>query len=132
MSKVASIYWENSNSVTSPGLKSRPRSRTRMKSNRESTTPQWFVFAVVVFITFMLCLTVNFRAFAELNSEMEQHQKLNTEVEQLANQNLSIQEDIHNLKSDPKVIEREARKLGMGRPDEKVFVPNEKNLVPAN
>ncbi|MBX7170665.1 MAG: septum formation initiator family protein [Pyrinomonadaceae bacterium] len=103
-----------------------------MKSNRESTTPQWFVFAVVVFITFMLCLTVNFRAFAELNSEMEQHQKLNTEVEQLANQNLSIQEDIHNLKSDPKVIEREARKLGMGRPDEKVFVPNEKNLVPAN
>ena len=94
-----------------------------MKSNRESATPQWFVFAVVVFITFMLCLTVNFRAFSELSTEMEQHQKLSIEVEQLSNQNLLIQEEIHNLKSDPKIIEREARKLGMGRPDEKVFVP---------
>lgn len=94
-----------------------------MKSNRESATPQWFVFAVVVFITFMLCLTVNFRAFSELSMEMEQHQKLSIEVEQLSNQNLLIQEEIHNLKSDPKIIEREARKLGMGRPDEKVFVP---------
>ena len=94
-----------------------------MKSNRESTTPQWFVFAVIVFITFMLCLTVNFRAFSELNSEIEENHRLNKEVEQLTNQNLLIQEEIHNLKRDPKAIEREARKLGMGRPDEKVFVP---------
>ena len=54
---------------------------------------------------------------------MEQHQKLNTEVEQLMNQNFLIQEEIYNLKYDPKTIEREARKLDMGRPDEKVFVP---------
>ena len=121
MSKVASIYWENSSAVTAPRL--RPRSKTRMKSNRESATPQWFIFAVVVFITFMLCLTINFRAFSELTSEMEQNQKLNIEVEQITNQNLVIQEEIHNLKNDPKVIEREARKLNMGRPDEKVFVP---------
>lgn len=128
MSKVASIYWDNG--TTTPRL--RPRSRTRMKSNRESATPQWFVFAVVVFITFMLCLTINFRAFSELNSEMEQNQKLNIEVEQLSNQALIMQEEIHNLKNDPKVIEREARKFNMGRPNEKVFVPNEKNLVQPN
>ena len=94
-----------------------------MNSNRESTTPQWFVFAVVVFITFMLCLAVNFRSFSELNVEMEQNQKLNIELQELTNQNLLIQEEIHNLKSDPKLIEREARKLGMGRPDEKILVP---------
>ena len=94
-----------------------------MSSKRESTTPQWFVFAVVVFITFMLCLTVNFRAFTELSSEMEVNQKLNIEVEQLTNQNILMQEEIHNLKNDPKVIEREARKLGMGRSDEKILVP---------
>lgn len=94
-----------------------------MKSNRESSTPQWFIFAVVVFITFMLCLTVNFRSFSNLMGEMEQNQKLNSEVEQLTNQNLLIQEEINSLKNDPKIIEREARKLGMGRPDEKVFVP---------
>jgi cell division protein FtsB len=95
-----------------------------MKSNnREIATPQWFVFAVVVFITFMLCLTINFRAFSYLTGEMEQNQKLSNEVEDLTNRNLMIQEEIHNLKTDPKLIEREARKLGMGRPDEKVFVP---------
>lgn len=123
MSKVATTYWDDNNAVSIPKLRTRPKARTRMKSNRESATPQWFVFAVVVFITFMLCLTVNFRAFSELNSEMEENQKLSINVERLSNQNLLIQEEIHNLKSDPKLIEREARKLGMGRPDEKVFVP---------
>ena len=123
MSKVASIYWDDENAVSIPKLRPRPRTKTKMKSNRESAAPQWFVFAVVVFITFMLCLTVNFRAFSSLMGEMEQNQRLNSEVEQLANQNLLIQEEIHNLKTDPKIIEREARKLGMGRPDEKVFVP---------
>ena len=122
MSKVASIYWGNENSVSIQKIR-RPGTRTRMKSNRESSTPQWFVFAVVVFVTFMLCLTINFRAFSSLMGEMEQNQRLSTEVEQLTNQNLLIQEEIHNLKTDPKIIEREARKLGMGRPDEKVFVP---------
>lgn len=123
MSKVATTYWDNEAAISIPRLRKRPRIKASMKSNRESATPQWFVFAVVVFITFMLCLTVNFRAFSELSTEMEQHQKLSIEVEQLSNQNLLIQEEIHNLKSDPKIIEREARKLGMGRPDEKVFVP---------
>ena len=120
MSKVASIYWENSNVVASPRI--RPRSKTRMKSNRESATPQWFVFAVVAFVTFMLCLTVNFRAFSELNTEMEHQQKLNFEIQHLTNQNALIQQEIDNLKHDQKTIEREARKLGMGRANEKVFV----------
>jgi len=106
-----------------PRLNSHAKPQTRTKSNREAATPQWFVFAVIVFITFMLCMAINFRAFSELNTEIEQHQQLNLEVEQLTNQNLTIQEEIHNLKTNPKIIEREARKLGMGRPDEKIFVP---------
>ena len=101
----------------------RPKARTRMKTNRDTATPQWFVFAVAVSITCMLCLTINFRAFSELNAEIDQNAKLNTVVEQLTNQNLAIQENIHNIKTDPKMIENEARKLGMGRADEKIFVP---------
>ena len=124
MSKVATTYWANETAISIPKLPTRPRTKVSMKSNRESATPQWFVFAIVVFITFMLCLTINFRAFSELNSEIDENLKLNQEVEQLSNQNLLIQEEIKNLKSDPKVIEREARKLGMGRPEEKVFVPS--------
>jgi cell division protein FtsB len=122
LNKVATTYWDNE-SVAMPKLRSRPRIKVSMNSKRESTTPQWFVFAVIVFITFMLCLTVNFRSFSKLSDEMEQNQKLNIELEVLSNQNLLIQEEIHNLKGDPKLIEREARKLGMGRPDEKILVP---------
>ncbi len=85
--------------------------------------PHWFVFTVVASITLMLCMTLNFRAFTELRTEIEENQKLTTEVDQLINQNLAIQEEIHYIRTDPKVIENEARKLGMGRSDEKIFVP---------
>lgn len=122
MSKVATTYWDN-NAVSIPRLNPRSQPKSLMKSTRDSVTPRWFGFAVVVFITFMLCLTINLRAFSELNSEVEHNEKLSTEVEQLTNQNLMIQEEIKNLKNDPKMIEREARKLGMGRPNEKIFVP---------
>ena len=74
-------------------------------------------------MTFMLCLTINFRAFSELRGEFQENQQLNTDVDQLTNQNLALQEEIHNLKTDSTVIEREARKLGMSRPGEKIFVP---------
>ena len=122
MSKVAITYWDN-NTVSIPRLKANPKARTRMKTNRDTATPHWFVFAVVVSITCMLCLTINFRALSELNAEIEQNNKLNNEVDQLTNQNLMIQEEIHHIKTDPKMIENEARKLGMGRADEKIFVP---------
>lgn len=123
MSKVATTYWDNDGAVSIPKLRTRPRNIARMKTNRESATPPWFIFAVIFFSGFLLCLTVNFRAFSELNSEIEANQKLNIEVEQLSNHNLMIEEQIKNLKSDPKVIELEARKLRMVRPEEKVFMP---------
>jgi len=94
-----------------------------MKSTRESAAPQLLVFAVIASIALMSCLTVNFRAFSELNVEIEQNRKLSVEVDQLTNQNLAIQDEIHSIKTDPKMIEAEARKLGMGRPNDKVFVP---------
>lgn len=106
-----------------PRLNSRTKPLAKARVAREKSTPQWFVFAVIVGITFMVCLAINFRAFSELHTEVEQNQKLTAEVEQLTNQNLMIQEEIKSLKGDPKMIEREARKLGMGRPNEKVFVP---------
>ena len=121
MSKVATTYWDNN--ISLPKAVSRPKARTQMKSKRESATPQWFVFTVVVSITFMLCLTVNLRAYTELNEEVQVNQKLSVEVDQLTNENLVLQEEIHNLKTDSAIIEREARKLGMSRPGEKILVP---------
>ena len=55
--------------------------------------------------------------------EVSQHAELNSAVEKLSGENLALQEEIHNLKSDSPTIEREARKIGMSRPNEKVLVP---------
>jgi cell division protein FtsB len=38
-------------------------------------------------------------------------------IEQLNNENLAIQEEIHSLKTDARIIEREARRIGMNRPN---------------
>lgn len=123
MSKVATTYWGNNISLPKTATASRSKARTNMKSKRESATPQWFVFTIVVSLTFMLCLTINLRAFSEFNGEVEQNQKLSAEVDQLTNENLALQDEIHTLKTDSNTIEREARKLGMGRAGEKILVP---------
>ena len=118
MSKVADTYWNNSQAISMPA-------RNRMKTARrtESSTPQWFLFVVVVSMTFMLCLAVNFRAFSEMKAEAQQNNQLSTDVEKLSVENLSLQEEILNLKNDSQTIEREARKIGMSRPNEKILVP---------
>lgn len=118
MSKVVATYWNNSQTPSLP-------SRNRLKASKrtESSTPQWFLFVVVVSITFMLCLAINFRAYSEMSAEAVQNNQLNTEFEKLSGENLSLQEEVHNLKNDSKTIEREARKIGMSRPNEKILVP---------
>lgn len=97
------------------------RQRTGAKRG-EKATPQWFVFAVIAAITFMLCLTINLRAYVEMSSEIEQNERLSIQFEQLTNENLAIQEEIYNLKTDSATVEREARKIGMSRPNEKILV----------
>ncbi|HEY8560400.1 MAG TPA: septum formation initiator family protein [Pyrinomonadaceae bacterium] len=78
---------------------------------------------MVASIFFMICVAVNFRAVSEMNAEAAQNTQLSTEVESLSVENLALQEEIHNLKNDSETIEREARKIGMSRPNEKILVP---------
>lgn len=122
MSKVAVTYWNNTQAISMPN-RSRTKGARRTTATVQSTTPQWFVFAVIASITLMLCMTINFRAFSEMTQETTLFQQLSAEIEQLNNENLAIQEEIHSLKSDPRAIEREARKIGMSRPNEKILVP---------
>ena len=122
MSKVATTYWDDSNAVFIPAKSMRAKSRVR-NVKREKASSQWLMFTVVVALSSMICLTVNLRAYGELSQEIEQYQLLNAEVESLTTENSALQEEIHQIKTDPSVIEREARKLGMSRPNEKVLVP---------
>ncbi|CAN5388705.1 hypothetical protein BH20ACI1_BH20ACI1_10520 [soil metagenome] len=118
MNKVVTTYWDNNSVVLMPA-----KNRAKTAERTEAATPQWFVFAVFTSITFMLCLAINLRAFSEMNAEMQLNESLSVQLEQLSNENLLIQEEIHNLKTDSRTIEREARKIGMSRPNEKILVP---------
>ena len=73
----------------------------------------------------MLCLTVNYRAFSEMSREVDENQDLNWQIQTLTEENLTLQEDIHNLKNDSESIRREARRLG-------IIGGNEQSPVPAS
>ena len=74
----------------------------------------------------MLCLTINFRAFTELNKEWTQNTQLANQIELVSSDNLALQEEIHYLKHDSSTVEREARKFGLRRSKDKVSVPANK------
>ena len=128
MSKAAATYWDDSTTggafIPAATAAKNSRNKTRARNvKREKTSSQWLVFTVIVALSSMICLTVNFRAYSEWRDEVRQHQLLNTEVDRLTNENLALQEEIQSIKTDAAAIETEARKLGMSRPNEKVLVP---------
>ena len=90
--------------------------------------PKWIPYGATALFALMLCLTVNLRSFTELNREAEQHESLNQEIEKLTTENLNLQEEIYYLQNDSSVIEREAKKFGIRRPEKekKVSVPTAK------
>lgn len=119
LSKDVTTYWNKTSSISN--MRNVKRSKNNCKSR--SATPQWFVFTVIVAITFLLCLAINFRAFSDMRRQSIEYTSLNTEIDKLTTENLVLQEEIRNLKHDPRTIEREARKIGMSRPNEKILVP---------
>lgn len=90
------------------------------KEPRQRILPRWVPTAAALTLVFMLVLTVNYRAYSELTKESKVFEELNDKVQQATTENLSMQEEIYYLKSDPKTIEREARKYGLARPKEQV------------
>jgi cell division protein FtsL len=88
--------------------------------------PRWVPYGVTALFALVLCFTINFRAFTELNREVEQHETLNQEIEKLTSENLNLQEEIYYLHNDSSTIEREAKKFGFQRKEKKVSVPTDK------
>ena len=119
MNKVAVTYWDNPRATILMPVNARAKI-TPAKGRRN---PQWLAFALLATLTLMLCTAINLRAFAEMSAEVEQNQHLTATVEQLTDGNIGLQTEVHNLKTDRMTLEREARKIGMTRPNEKVLVP---------
>lgn len=61
----------------------------------------------------MLAVSINFRAFTEMQAEAMQNARLASQIENLMDENLALQEEIHSLKTDPARIEREAKRIGI-------------------
>jgi len=88
---------------------------------------KWLPIGIALAITLMVCVTINFRAYGELQREVNLNQELNTQIDAVTSENLSMQEEIHYLKNDPNMIEREARKFGfVPRKEKQVSVPDGK------
>ena len=122
MNKAADIYWDKPETIRRNT--NRPAgSRTDAKAI--TSGPRWLSFTLIASMTLMLCLSINYRAFTELRGEMNENKGLADQIQNLTDENLALQDEIHNLKTDPKTIEGEAKKLGLGR-------STEKSLVPAN
>ncbi len=94
----------------------------KIRGRRSGESSLWLTFVIVLLLSLMVCLTVNLRASNELNEESKRHQVLSDQVKRLQEENKKLQEEIQKLKTDPVAIEREARKLGMSLPNEKVLV----------
>lgn len=71
----------------------------------------------------MVCISVNFRAISDVRQESGQNVVLANQIQNLMDENLALQDEIHSLKTDPQVILREAKRIGISVQPEKVPVP---------
>ncbi len=124
MSKAADIYWDDSRGSTYAAAKRSSTTKIRRANPAAAsrrTAPWWLSFVIVFSIFVMLGVSINFRAFTEMKEEAAQNTQLASQIQNLMDENLALQEEIHTLKSDPNVIQREAKRIGLRQ--EKVPVP---------
>lgn len=124
MNRAASIYWDNSN-------RARPRTRpVRQRRSRDNVRQDrrvapWWISVLIVFSIFaMLTISVNYHAFTEVQSEIDQNSKLVGQVQNLLDENLALQEEIYSLKTNPEVIRREAQRIGINLKSSRESVPS--------
>jgi cell division protein FtsL len=115
LTKAENIYWDNGRRGRATTRRAstvrRPRAKAQRKARR--TAPWWLSVLIVTSIFVMLTVSINFRAFREMTDETTQNNRLSSQIQNLMDENLALQEEIHTIKSDPRVIEREAKKLGL-------------------
>ena len=112
MSKAANIYWDNSQQRPTT-VRRTAKSRGPVTRTRRRTAPWWLSSLIVTSIFVMLCVSINFRAFTEMREEAGQNTRLATQIQSLTDENLALQEEIHALKTNPEIIQREAKRIGV-------------------
>jgi cell division protein FtsB len=136
VNKAANIYWtDNRLRVQRVATRELPTlaparevtreligTRTEIR-RRGGLIPSWVFFVTIILATFALCITVTMRTHAEMRSASQQYETLNSQVENLRNNNAAIASEVQRMRSDPRSIESASRtKLKMVRPNE-IIVP---------
>lgn len=125
MSKGANIYWDRGNGIPAGSRPTRRRRRPdTARAHKSHVAPWWISFTIVTSIFVMLTVSINYRALTEAQTEADKNERLGIQLQSLKDENLALQEEIHTLKTDPRVIEREAKRMGLDlRQDAIVSVP---------
>lgn len=115
MNKAGNIYWDSSaadwsNAKRSPRVRRRP---AKAAATEQRTGPWWVSFLIVTSIFVMLCISINYRAFSAAQEEAQRNDRLAVQIQSLTDENLALQEEIHTLKTDPRAIKREAKRIGI-------------------
>jgi len=70
-------------------------------------------FFIVISMTVLLGLTINFRAYQTMKLESIENDQLTIKAKSLSDENLQLQEEVNDLKTDRRAVEREAKRLGI-------------------
>ena len=124
MRKVANTYSDNAKRRNARNPRPQvARRRQRAAAQQKRRSPWWLSFCIVVSIFAMLVVSINLRAFTEAREEVDKHARLSEHLQNLMDENLALQEEIHSIRTDPRVIEREAKRIGIDLRQEKVPMP---------
>lgn len=113
MSKAANIYWDDSRTRTARRAAQSGRKGVAATRTQRRTAPWWLSYLIVTSIFVMIGVSINFRAFTEMQEEAGQNTRLATQIQALTDENLALQEEIHSLKTNPVIIQREAKRIGV-------------------
>jgi cell division protein FtsL len=92
---------------------------------RGGVIPSWVIFGMVLLATLAVCITVNMRTRSKLLQASDQFAAIQTDVASLRTINRSLQQEVEELKTNPRTIEAAARsRLNMVRSNE-IVVPLE-------
>lgn len=92
----------------------------RVSMPKRRIVPRWVPVAASLTLVLSITATVNVRSYIDLANEQKSHEELNQQVQQMNEENLGLQEEIFYLKNDTDTIEREAKKYGLVRPQNKL------------
>ena len=81
MKMAENTYWTNKQAAPTTKPAIARSGKPGADKAKGTTAPQWWAFGVMMALTLMLCLTINFRAFSEMNKESVQNSSLENQIQ---------------------------------------------------